>query len=1407
MRCKGLVFVILTLCTLATRSEAKSNRTVPAEKIYISTDRYYFNPGETVDYAIFQATDDSNDPVSVKVKIWIENSQGKTLDSAISNTSGGIAGGYFKLPNVGGIYYIKAIGLYQLNYQETHPIVKEIFVQESMKTNFYIDIKLDKNNYTPSSMVISDIVATAAGNVTTEHMPITIKLLQDGSVIAQEVIATDAGGSVSSELTLPSFDTDSKSVFYVTASCEYRGKTYSQTRKVPTAKRKAIISLFYTHGANGYLSQQDNEVVIKSEDIYGNNLDIKGKIVLTNGTTVGLFETYAEGLGSVSFNPSDGENYLFVSGRDTIPMERATVQNGLKITEKKDGLQVNILGEGTVKMLLVVTHRGQQYVNTNTEAGETVSLAVTSPGIYAVSLLLEGRLIARRDYFGGYDKIKRTKITLQDTVTTSANFKYVDVENTTQEVQNYSMAIVREDNIKQIEDKSHNSLTWMLLGSEYATEIERPQSYFDPKNKKAKKALALLMSTLHNAAMRDAISGQMKAIEGMEVQNVLTVGGRISTMLYNQKVNRLKNIKVHVKNTNIVTYTDSLGNFEMEIPAGLGDNIEFIARPTSFSPLLRQSTTVTALQDKATSFGVKVPIPKLVLDLTSPNIELDKTQSPLVYRPPTRGIVLIEKDSNSRKLTSEEISLLPPRADYSSIEAVAIRGVAATSSSSSLSMNSVGYYYYYQSSGIVPQFNVQTYEPRYTPLYSMSLNYINTNSTHRSRTQYKKQATLYWYAHHVNKDRNYNRVNIGSLNPPIGGYRVVVEGIDKAGNFIYGEKYFAVKEKLDVEVNIPNQLHIGDKAQIPLSITNNMGEPTQAIIKISGLQSTRETLDLKPYETKMMNFPIGRLASAKKVKTTVSISSDGFEFSTSGQSTITSYKIQETENIAGNTSQTRTVNLSNAERNTVMVDFQLFPSFQKQVMDIAQAIIRQPHGCFEQVSSSNYPNLAAMLIMQSTNTQNGNAYRKVTQYVQNGYKRLSQYETPSGGFEWYGRNPPHQSLTAYGLLQFHLVKELGFEIDRKQYDRTIKWLWSQRDKKGGFKYHPGKYGFSSAPYEVNNAYITWVLARISDKNLEKQIERIRKDVNRNMDAYKMALLVNSLYETDKTATANLYYAKLKKHLLDKDFKDLNAEKSVVNAYGSGLDAEVRALALFAAMHAGDLVFAEQVKSAILSSINDRGYFGSTQATALSLEALARFGIYQATDYATRYSVWVNGEEVLSTDFSKEKKHTFEIDAKYFDYANNTIEVKTNGTSIPFNLSLKWVEKRNSIVHPELDFSVVYSKDTVQQGDYNLLKIKVQNTLDAAKGQTVASINIPETYSISTEELRNLQRQKVVDYYELEGNKLNLYFLELGPREEKLISLNLKANYAGSYFSAPHEVVEYYHQETVSKIVSAQTIVK
>ena len=60
---------------------------------------------------------------------------------------------------------------------------------------------------------------------------------------------------------------------------------------------------------------------------------------------------------------------------------------------------------------------------------------------------------------------------------------------------------------------------------------------------------------------------------------------------------------------------------------------------------------------------------------------------------------------------------------------------------------------------------------------------------------------------------------------------------------------------------------------------------------------------------------------------------------------------------------------------------------------------------------------------------------KAKEKLEKGYKRLVTFETASGGFEWFGEEPGHESLTAYGLMQFHEMNDV-LEVDENLLPRV-----------------------------------------------------------------------------------------------------------------------------------------------------------------------------------------------------------------------------------------------------------------------------------------------------------------------------------------------------------------------------------
>jgi len=83
------------------------------------------------------------------------------------------------------------------------------------------------------------------------------------------------------------------------------------------------------------------------------------------------------------------------------------------------------------------------------------------------------------------------------------------------------------------------------------------------------------------------------------------------------------------------------------------------------------------------------------------------------------------------------------------------------------------------------------------------------------------------------------------------------------------------------------------------------------------------------------------------------------------------------------------------------------------------------------------------------------------------WQKLMAYECRGGGFEWFGSPPGHETLTSYGLLQFHEMASVYSGVEKRMLERTTQWVLDQRDGNGGFKKNPKALdSFGRSPYEV-----------------------------------------------------------------------------------------------------------------------------------------------------------------------------------------------------------------------------------------------------------------------------------------------------------------------------------------------------
>ena len=103
---------------------------------------------------------------------------------------------------------------------------------------------------------------------------------------------------------------------------------------------------------------------------------------------------------------------------------------------------------------------------------------------------------------------------------------------------------------------------------------------------------------------------------------------------------------------------------------------------------------------------------------------------------------------------------------------------------------------------------------------------------------------------------------------------------------------------------------------------------------------------------------------------------------------------------------------------TLEVTLAAYPSTIATLESGLDGILREPSGCFEQASSSNYPNLLLLQYLEENKVSQPELTRRGKEFFEAGYAKLTGYECKSGGFEWFGADPGHEALTAYGLMEF-----------------------------------------------------------------------------------------------------------------------------------------------------------------------------------------------------------------------------------------------------------------------------------------------------------------------------------------------------------------------------------------------------
>ncbi|MEW6238167.1 MAG: alpha-2-macroglobulin family protein [Candidatus Omnitrophota bacterium] len=524
----------------------------------------------------------------------------------------------------------------------------------------------------------------------------------------------------------------------------------------------------------------------------------------------------------------------------------------------------------------------------------------------------------------------------------------------------------------------------------------------------------------------------------------------------------------------------------------------------------------------------------------------------------------------------------------------------------------------------------------------------------------------------------------------------------------------------------------------------------------------------------------------------------------------------------------------------------IYPGVFSQIVEGLDAILQMPYGCFEQTSSTTYPNILALNYMKQTGRVTPAVEMKAREYINLGYQRLLTFEIPGGGFQVFGTPPATRILSGYGLMEFMDMAQV-YPIDENVIARTQQWLLGQMNDDGSF--NPDEnYAHAEMWSAIQNnkilatAYIALALEQSSagprvnplsrtssniaaqtaapkSANIDPQLQKTKQylfaHTDDAKDAYTLAILCNALLALDpqSPATQTCVDRLVEVGIIEGERMVWKAEASMSFARGDNASVEATAWAALALLADGR--FHSELGKAlnwIIEQKDPNGTWGTTHGTVLALKALL-YSLGQRTESANAEAVIsVNGEEAQKIKITPQDSDVFrQIDLTRFAKTDkNRIEINLNGEGnllyqvvgkyfVPWDKSLK--------VKPAFDIKVEYDRSQLRRNDAVTCNVIARNTLPQQAEMVMIDVGIPPGFRVEKSALDDYQDDQVISKYTLMSRQLLIYLESMEGNTELKLAIPMKATLPIVAKAPESSIYEYYNPDVKDVSTPQELIVE
>jgi uncharacterized protein YfaS (alpha-2-macroglobulin family) len=435
-------------------------------------------------------------------------------------------------------------------------------------------------------------------------------------------------------------------------------------------------------------------------------------------------------------------------------------------------------------------------------------------------------------------------------------------------------------------------------------------------------------------------------------------------------------------------------------------------------------------------------------------------------------------------------------------------------------------------------------------------------------------------------------------------------------------------------------------------------------------------------------------------------------------------------------------------------------------------LIQYPHGCIEQTTSSVFPQLYVMNLLDLKDLQKN----KISNNIKAGLKRLQLFQTSNGGFSyWPGEGYDSDWGSNYAGHFMVEAEKQGYNLPHNMKNRWVKYQqqqarnWSPTSNKYS---HP----HGEETNEVIQAYRLFVLALSENAELGA-MNRLREEKKLSATAKWRLAAAYKLVGQNEVALS----------LIKNLPTEVKPYKELSYSYGSDVRDQAMILETLSLLKENDK--ASPLAKKVAKELNSQNWM-STQETAYSLLAMCQYAGVKNNRGDINFSYSLNS----GTENNKTSKKTM-YQVKYDDTdikGTGLVSIKnTGGVTLFGKIIVEGVpligdktasakDLKMEVVYKNMKGQVIMPDKLIQGTDF-VAEVTISNP--GTKGflaEMALNQVFPSGWEIHNTRMDETATANVARYQDIRDDRVYSYY-DLGVNSSKKFVIQLNATYLGKFY--------------------------